>query len=435
MTNRYAVCLSLLLSLSVSHSQAQNSTKSPYSQFGLGELSDQSVGFNKGMGGVGLAFRRGNEVNPMNPASYSAIDSLTMIFDAGFSGQITNFKEGAVKDHASTGGFDYAIGTLRLVKNLGLSVGVMPFSNIGYSYASSEVLTVSSSTTKANTSYNGEGGLSQLFLGMGWRVAKPLSIGFNASYIWGDYLRTVSSSSSSSMNKLSKQYQGDVSSYKLEFGVQYVQKLSTDDALTLGVTFSPGHNLHTEATQRIINSNSSISKADTTMTSLSNALELPTTWGVGLAYQRGTSLRLGADFVMQKWGSTVFPSYNQSGEYVLRDDVLKDSYRMNVGAEWIPNQQSRKLLNHVRYRIGAGYATPYYNIQGANNQKVDGPKNFHVSLGFGIPIANAYNNRSILNVSGQWQHRSADNLITENAFVLSIGLTFNERWFAKWKVE
>ena len=419
----------LILALSLS-GWAQNSTKSPYSQFGLGELSGQGVGFNKGMSGVGLAFRRGNEVNPMNPASYSSIDSLTMVFDAGFSGQITNYKEGTVKDHASTGGFDYAVGTFRLMKNLGVAAGVMPYSNIGYSYSTSDKLYGgSTSDASVTTSYNGEGGISQLFLGLGWRPAKPLSVGVNVSYLWGDYLRRVSSSASSSVNTLAKEYLSDVSSYKLELGLQYEQPIGKEDQMSVGVTFSPGHQLHADATQRIINSNSSISKADTTTVVLADALALPTTWGVGLGYQHGSSFRLGADFIMQKWGSMDFPS-QQSDAYVMKSGLLKDCYRMNVGAEWIPNQMSRKLLNHVRYRIGAGYTTPYYYINGQ-----DGPKDFHVSLGFGIPIANGYNNRSFVNVSGQWQHRSADQLITENAFVLSIGLTFNERWFAKWKVE
>jgi hypothetical protein len=57
------------------------------------------------------------------------------------------------------------------------------------------------------------------------------------------------------------------------------------------------------------------------------------------------------------------------------------------------------------------------------------------SVGFGIPIINGYNNRSLLNISAQWVHRSADNLLEENTFRINIGLTFNERWFAKWKVE
>ena len=48
---------------------------------------------------------------------------------------------------------------------------------------------------------------------------------------------------------------------------------------------------------------------------------------------------------------------------------------------------------------------------------------------------NGWNNRSILNISGQWVHQSAKSLITENTFRINIGLTFNERWFMKWKVE
>ncbi|MDE5551288.1 MAG: hypothetical protein K2I99_08090, partial [Bacteroidaceae bacterium] len=65
----------------------------------------------------------------------------------------------------------------------------------------------------------------------------------------------------------------------------------------------------------------------------------------------------------------------------------------------------------------------------------DGPKELSVSAGFGIPLANSWNNRSVLNVSAQWVNMSADNLIRENTFRINIGLTFNERWFAKWKVD
>jgi hypothetical protein len=43
--------------------------------------------------------------------------------------------------------------------------------------------------------------------------------------------------------------------------------------------------------------------------------------------------------------------------------------------------------------------------------------------------------RSTLNVSGQWARRSATNYILDNTFRVTIGFTFNERWFAKWKVD
>jgi hypothetical protein len=48
---------------------------------------------------------------------------------------------------------------------------------------------------------------------------------------------------------------------------------------------------------------------------------------------------------------------------------------------------------------------------------------------------NAYNNRSSLNISAQYVNNSAAGLIKENTFRINIGLTFNEKWFAKWKVE
>jgi hypothetical protein len=32
-------------------------------------------------------------------------------------------------------------------------------------------------------------------------------------------------------------------------------------------------------------------------------------------------------------------------------------------------------------------------------------------------------------------HASAKDRITENMFRVTVGLTFNERWFTKWKVE
>ena len=91
---------------------------------------------------------------------------------------------------------------------------------------------------------------------------------------------------------------------------------------------------------------------------------------------------------------------------------------------------NRKFLKRVHYRMGASYATPYYKIG-----TQDGPKELTLSAGFGIPIVNTWNNRTSLNISAQWVHNSAKNMLTENTFRINIGLTFNERWFAKWKVD
>ena len=117
-----AICLS---------ASAQSGTNSPYSQYGLGLLSDQSQGFNRGMNGLGIGLRSGNQVNYLNPASYSSIDSLTMLVDMGLSLQLTNFKEKGNKVNARNANFDYAVASFRLFPKFGLAAGVVPFTNIG----------------------------------------------------------------------------------------------------------------------------------------------------------------------------------------------------------------------------------------------------------------------------------------------------------------
>ncbi len=408
---------------------AQNGTNSPYSQYGYGDLTTLSTGFNKGMNGVGLAMRKGNEVNPLNPASYSAADSVTMIFEGGLYMESNNFKEGDKTANRKTGGFDYFTSMLRLVKNVGLSAGVLPYSNVGYDFTEKSTQDFDGDKLIATKSYNGKGGFTQIYLGFGWRILKPLSIGANISYIFGDIHREIEESLTAEANYLFREYDMSVSSYKLDFGIQYECPINKDDNITIGATFSPGHSLNSDPVCRMIMTNSNITHSDTTAFKISDGLKIPTTFGVGLAYHHASKLRIGADFHLQKWGALSYPTFSNSN-YSLKDGLLKDRYQINVGAELMPNPQSRKLLGHIRYRLGAGYTSPYYIINGQ-----DGPKDFSVSLGLGIPIANTYNNRSVLNVSGQFVRRTADNLLTENSFRICVGITFNEKWFAKWKVE
>ena len=56
---------------------AQNNTNSPYTRYGYGQLADQGSGNSKAMGGVAYGLRDKYQVNFANPASYTAIDSLT----------------------------------------------------------------------------------------------------------------------------------------------------------------------------------------------------------------------------------------------------------------------------------------------------------------------------------------------------------------------
>ena len=419
----------LFLAVFSANALAQGGTKSPYSQYGIGVLTDPSQGMNRGMNGVGMALWQGNQVNTLNPASYSSIDSLTMIFDAGLVGQTTNFKEGGLRQNASLGNFEYAVGSFRLVNKVGMAFGVLPLSNVGYEYTSTSSLgTGNGSVTQT---YSGSGGLHQAFIGAGANVFGPLSVGANVAFLWGSIDRSVATAASSAVNGLTKSYSANVKNYKVDFGLQWRQPVGKTDYVTLGATFGLGHKLHADPEMLIISRNSYSGKSDTTKFVVSNGLSLPHSFGVGLAYQKGQRLVVAADATLQKWGSESFPRFNESANrYEPSSNVLKDRLSMNVGAQWVPNNQGRKFLQHVSYRIGAGYASPYYKINGQN-----GPDELSVSAGLGIPIMNGYNSRSVFNVSAQWVRSSASGFITENTFRINLGLTFNERWFAKWRVE
>ena len=420
------ILVSFLIASSAMTAFAQGGTNSPYSQFGLGEIAQQGSSQNRGMDGLGIALHQGNQVNTTNPASYAYVDSLTMLFDMGLSASLTHFEENGVKKNARSGNFEYALGSFRLLKNVGATFGVLPVTNVGYDYTNSRYVSDTQSTMV--TSYNGDGGLQKLFVGLGGRIGH-FSAGFNVGYLWGGYTHNIALSSSTAVNSLSKKYEADVSSYTLDFGLQYELSLGKKDKLMLGATYGLGHKLNADATCDIVNSNKTISKADSTHLLISNALELPHTFGVGLAYSHLNTLTIGVDGTMQRWGDLDFPK-ESDGKYQLASGVLKDSYKVTFGTEWTPRYNSRRLIDRVKYRIGASYMTPYYKI-GA----IDGPKQFSVSAGFGIPIQNQINARSYLNISAQWVKQSVDGLLKENTFRINLGVTFNERWFAKWKVE
>ena len=113
-------------------STAQSSTNSPYTRYGFGQLTDQSFGNGKAMGGIGYGLRNGLQVNARKPASHSAVDSLTFLFDAGMSLQNANFNENGTKTNAKNSTVDYIAMQFRLMKGLGMTAGFLPYSSTGY---------------------------------------------------------------------------------------------------------------------------------------------------------------------------------------------------------------------------------------------------------------------------------------------------------------
>lgn len=421
MTIRYRqALLALLLTWLSGATVAQNNTNSPYTRYGYGQLADQGSGNSKAMGGVAYGLRDKYQVNFANPAAYTAVDSLTFIFDGGISLQNTNFSNGTLKQNAKNSSFDYITMQFRASRWAAISIGMLPYSNIGYNISQAYENTENSAASYVTT-YNGEEGLHQLYFGAGFKIFKNLSVGANISYLWGGITRTTTESfpQSTSNYPFIIQSSVDIQSYKLDFGIQYTQPFGKKHSMTLGAVYSPGHNLNNTAYELRQSGNTGDAGTTVTQTDIHADYGIPTTVGAGLAYVYDDRLTVGVDGLLQNWDKV---SYEGRKEFCKRAKIA-------LGAEFIPNPRGRNYLAFVKYRVGAYYSKPYYKIFGER-----AANEYGVTAGFGLPIPRT---RSMVSVSAQYVHTKGTTaaFLDENTLRLCIGITFNERWFFKRRVD
>ena len=411
---------------------AENGMNSPYTRYGFGQLSGREVGINKGMGGTGIGLRNNSQINLLNPASYAAVDTLTFLLDVGASLHNANFTEGAVKMNARNTTFDYLAMQFRLQPRLGMTIAMMPFSNIGYNFSNSAVIDSYQDPTTGEiikseegeeitvtNRYYGDGGLRQVTAGLGWSPFRGFSVGGNFSYIYGEvYHYAYNQYSETSISTRTKQYIADIATYKADFGAQYQANFGKN-RITLGATYQLGHEIDNDIyVIDMTSTGTSVTSSDTVRTA---PMSIPSGYGAGFSYTFDERLTFAADYSVQQYGVTNFFGYKGT-----------DRHRASIGFEYIPELVTRKLFRRARYRAGLHYATAHYYV---GDQK--GPTEYGATVGIGLPIMNGWNGKSIVNISGQAVHvrPNAPGMITENYLRLSVGLSFNEGWFDKWKVQ
>ena len=195
----------------------------PYSRYGYGSLADNSFVANKGMGGVGIGLRNRSQINVQNPASYTAIDSLTFLFDFGMNGQMSVFREPGVSQTDWSAGIDYVAFQVPLGKKFAATAGLLPFSYVGYEYGNQSDLIAGEDTIAVTRKYTGNGGLNKVFLGFAYAPIKSLSVGVNMGYIWGVTSTGWSMAYSNSMGTTSStDYTMDVKALDLKIGRAHV---------------------------------------------------------------------------------------------------------------------------------------------------------------------------------------------------------------------
>lgn len=195
---------------------------------------------------------------------------------------------------------------------------LIPYTNIGYNYSNTANVNAFSSVESINptytNTYNGDGGIHEVYIGAGWQPFKNFSFGFNVGYLWGELNRYVTNSYSDAyVNTLSKEYTTQVHGFRYNFGLQYTQPLGKNDDVTLGLVYEPGHKTNSDPKCYVISSNSQTAVNDTASYSINNGISIPDMYGVGFVWNHRDQLKLGFDYQLQKWNDISTPEYISNG--------------------------------------------------------------------------------------------------------------------------
>lgn len=402
---------------------AQNVT-TPYSMYGYGVLGDRATSMQRQMGGVGIAMNSGRQINVMNPASYAAIDSLTFLFDMGADLTMLWQKEGSVKERSTGGGLDYLTMQFPLCKFMGASIGLLPYSSVGYAFGND---------IKYGAMENqGSGGINMAYIGVAGKYA-GFSLGVNVSYNFGNIVNDVYSVPDNQSNSSLFEHVMQIRDWDISVGMQYNKRIKKHHKIGVGVTWSPKKSLHGNtwvAIQDIIPGTTTT--ADTlAYTSMGGKYYTPMSLGFGASYSYDRDFRISGevDFIWQQWSKATYSPIceEKNPDVVLFQGMkFKDRSRVAAGMEYVPKLRGN-YFQRIAYRIGGYYCLDYLNI-GGNRVKECG-----VSAGFGLPTIEG---KTIINLGVEWKRRNSSpvNLISENYLNITLGVNFNELWFWQRKI-
>ena len=404
-----------------------NNTTSPYSRYGIGELNHYGYGRTAAMGGASLGSRHAVQINSANPASYTANDSLSFIFDFGVDGTYSKYKSNSGAMNASDVNFRYFSLSWPVTKWMGAAMGIQPFSDMGYEVGFSENLP---DIGTAYHSYKGEGTTSKAFFGVGVSPLKGLSIGANLNYIFGRLSQnTVVGFDDADLFYISKSEGTRLRDFTLSYGVQYDYEIKKDQFLTLGVTFENKSDLTTlhrlySYKAIVVQTASGAAELRSTIDSIPESkspIKLPTTFGVGLSYNKLNKLEINADYYYAGWSKSTF--------FGRTDELITNQSRISAGFEYIPEALSiRSYLKRVKYRAGLHHEKSYLKLNDNHIQEIG------ISFGVGLPFPKS---KSAANLAFEFgkQGTTKDDLARNNYAKFSIYLNLYDYWFMKRKFD
>lgn len=442
---------------------------SPYSRFGIGDLTPQSHLLTRGMGGISAAYADLTSINFNNPASYSYFQGFReakskklvsgrAILDVGmdFESRTLHQTSPVKKFVAGNALFSYIQVGVPLKPNWGLSFGLRPLSRISYKIYRNERLKdplTGQPIDSAITNFTGDGGAYLASVGTGFDIFhrqdssraymdQKLSFGVNAGFLFGkkDY-----STRRTFLNDTVDYVQGNYetktnfSDLFITAGLMYKMPVDTFKKISLSVGLYGNWGQKISATQDIFRETFRFDESlgEVRLDSVYDkrnvhgTIVIPASYTFGFALQKPVIMikdrkeggwMVGADFSMNNWNQYRF--YGQV-------DSVKSNWEVRIGGQITPIP-ARNYFSNVTYRAGIYFGPDYIKV----GQKMT---RFGATFGMGLPVAlsrQAPNQFSVINVALEYNKRgNNNNILRENMFRFSLGLSLSDLWFAKRKYE
>lgn len=416
-------------------SNAQESTASPYSFYGIGSLKFKGTVENRSMGGLSI-YTDSIHVNLRNPASYAGNnlevwnkESRPVKFTVGGSHSSIDLKSELSEGSTSSTTFDYLALNVPMGK-FGFGFGLVPYTAVGY-----RLEDINNNGDIANR-FNGEGGVNKAFIGLGYQVSKGLSLGVDANYNFGNIENNIityryDSDNLPLLNQSKEGNRSDLSGLSVNLGLSYKAMLTEKLEFISGITFTPESTLVSKNTRDLsvvrvsdagLESIVSLISVDLESLGLDETdLKIPSKFSFGAGIGSPRKWFLGAEYTAQKISEFSNPLY------VNGATAYEDASTISIGGFYIPQYNSyTSYLKRIVYRAGLSREKTGLNINGESINE------FGMSFGVGVPLSGGISNANLGFEIGK-RGTTDKNLIQENFINLHISLSLNDRWFEKRK--
>lgn len=399
------VAITMLFAASISDVvNAQNSTYSPYSRYGLGELGNYCPAAYRGLGGVRYGLRSNRTINAAQPASYTACDSMTFMFDLSVHVDWSLFEDGAGKRNKFNGNLDYITLQFPLWKqHIAMSLGLLPYSKLGYQITLNGNVDDKYHYSKI---YTGEGGITDLYAGLSGNLFDWVALGFNFYYMFGEVTNTRELIfQEAGLNSTTKVTDIDVSTIRLRYGLQLFHDFGKHSFVVGGI-YEHKANINGTYTDVVVSTDID------TVPHNKNGLSMPSIFGVGGSYTWNRALTVALDYEYQFWSKAE-----------LMDEPLRDCNRISAGVEYRHNPYGKNYAERMFWRAGCSFSDSYI--------KAVGGKDLRVSIGMGFPLRTS---GTLFNVTLEYNRRGISGGLWENGLQLTINAAVRENWFFKRKL-